>query len=68
MKPDRYRNCFIGKDGVSEKHQLLFNEYTGRYACKVFVTQGMAPEQLSFTADEIDKAYFVYDKDGKLLN
>jgi len=68
MKPDRYRNCFIGKEGTDVRHPLYYNEVTGRYTCKAFMQMGLLPAQLAFTADEIDQAFFVYDKDGNYLN
>ena len=68
MKPDRYRNCYIGKDGINEKHLLQYDDYTQRYTSEITQAQGLVPHHVFLTADEIDMMYFVYSKDGELLN
>lgn len=68
---DRYRNCYIGKEGVEKKHPLIFNEHTGRYMCSAFpgqIIMGMDTGGTSLTADEIDNLYCVYNKDGLIMS
>lgn len=68
MKPDRYRNCYIGKEGIDEKHLLQYDDFTQRYTSSVTTAQGLVPHHVFLTADEIDIMYFVYDEEGNLLN
>ena len=68
---DRYRNHYIGKEGVDKKHLLTFNDITGRYSSNAFTGEmimGMDVGGTTLTHMEIDELYYVFDKEGNCVN